>query len=142
MKGSGAPERPVPVPDALTAPFWDAAADHRLVAPRCQACRTLVLPPDVVCGRCQSTDPAWVWEDLSGRGRLRSWTIGRRSFLPGFDDPPVIIDVELIEQDDLRIISRLLDGPEAELQVGAGVTVAFDDVTDEVSLPVFALDQR
>ena len=39
----------------------------------------------------------------------------RQSFLPGFDDdlPFVLVDVELEEQADLRMIGRLLDGPDA-----------------------------
>ena len=35
----------------------------------------------------------------------------RQSFLQGFDVPFVLVDVELVEQADLRLIGRLLDGP-------------------------------
>ena len=34
----------------------------------------------------------------------------RQSFLPGFDDPFVLVDVELPAQPDLRLIGRLVDG--------------------------------
>ncbi|HEY6531585.1 MAG TPA: OB-fold domain-containing protein [Acidimicrobiales bacterium] len=143
MTDQGAAARPVPRPDELTAPFWEAAADHRLVMPRCSSCLQLAMPPDIVCDACGSTDPQWEWVEVSGRGVLRSWTIARQVFLPGFDEPPVIIDVELDEQPGLRLVSRLVDGPEvaADLVVGVAVQVAFDDVTSGIALPVFELDR-
>ena len=36
----------------------------------------------------------------------------RQSFLPGFDVPFVLVDVELLVQADLRLIGRLVDGPD------------------------------
>jgi uncharacterized OB-fold protein len=134
------PARPVPVPDALTAPFWQAAAEHRLAVPRCSACARFALPPDIVCPSCASTDPDWQWEDVSGRGRLRAWTVANQTFLPGFERPPVIIDVELAEQPELRLISRLADDDATDLAPGAAVRVAFDDLADDLSIPVFRLD--
>ena len=55
---------------------------------------------------------------------MRSWTVVRQSFLPGFDDdlPFVLVDVELVEQADLRLIGRLLDGVDVDLHVGVPVS--------------------
>lgn len=133
------PGRPVPLPDVLTQPFWTAACEHRLVAARCAACDEMSLPPDVVCARCSTPDPAWTWCDLSGVGRLRAWTVVTRAFLPGFDEPPVVIDVELDDQSDLRLISRLIGADPEGLTSGVPVRVVFDDVADGVTLPVFEL---
>ncbi len=54
-----------------------------------------------------------MFEPVSGRGFVRSWTVVRQSFLPGFEDdlPFVLVDVELEEQPDLRMIGRLPTGP-------------------------------
>src|SRR6202042_2548452 len=41
-----------PFADAWTQPFWDAAAEGRLVAPRCTTCGTFVLPPQPFCFTC------------------------------------------------------------------------------------------
>jgi uncharacterized OB-fold protein len=76
---------------------------------------------------------------VSGRGVVRSWTVVRQSFLPGFDVPFVLVDVELEEQADLRLVGRLLDGVEAELHLGAAVCVAFEELSDEISVPAFEL---
>ncbi len=65
----------------------------------------------------------------------------RQSFLPGFDDllPFVLVDVELTEQSDLRLIGRLLDGPDVELRIGIPVVAAFEQLTTEVSVPAFEI---
>jgi uncharacterized OB-fold protein len=138
-----APRRPVPVPDAASAPYWEAAAAHVLTVARCSRCRAFTIPIDVACPHCHSTDPAFAFEPVSGRGSLRSWTTVRQSFLPGFDDdvPFVLADVELDEQPDLRMIGRLLDGPDVPLHLGDRVTAAFEDLTPGVAVPAFVLDR-
>jgi hypothetical protein len=130
------------VPDDLSAPFWEAAARHVLTAARCARCRAWVMPPDLTCPRCLSTDPEFAFEPLSGQGAVRSWTVMRQSFLPGFADevPFLLVDVELAEQPELRMIGRLLDGPDTPVHQGDPVTVAFEDLAPGVSVPAFVLD--
>jgi uncharacterized OB-fold protein len=136
--------RPVPVPDDTSAPFWEAAAAHVLTVARCARCRAFTIPVDVVCPHCHSTDPGFVFEPVTGRGSLRSWTVVRQSFLPGFDDdvPFVLVDVELDDQADLRMIGRLLDGPDVPLHLGDRVTAAFEDLAPGVAVPAFVLEER
>jgi hypothetical protein len=104
----------------------------------------LTHPPDVMCPHCHSTDPAFEFTPVSGLGIVRSWTVMRRSFLPGFDGdlPFVLVDVELSEQSDLRIIGRLIDGETDALAVGARVYPAFEDVAAGVAVPAFVLEER
>jgi uncharacterized OB-fold protein len=132
-------ERPVPVPDESSAPYWDAAARHVLTLARCGQCGVLTMPPDVVCTACGSTEPRYEFTAVSGRGVVRSWTVVRQSFLPGFDVPFVLVDVELCEQSGLRLIGRLLDGVDAELHLGDEVRVAFEDLATGISVPAFEL---
>lgn len=135
--------RPVPVPDERSAPFWEAAAAHVLTVARCSRCEMFSIPPDIVCPHCHNPDPAFVFEPVSGRGSLRSWTTVRQSFLPGFDDdlPFVLVDVELDEQADLRMIGRLLDGPDVALRIGDRVAVAFEDLPSGFAIPAFVLEE-
>lgn len=132
-------QRPLPVPDETSAPYWAAAAQHILTVARCGRCAVLTMPPDVVCTACGSTDPRYEFTPVSGRGTVRSWTVVRQAFLPGFDVPFVLVDVELAEQPDLRLIGRLLDGVGADLHPGAPVRVAFEDLADEIAVPAFEL---
>jgi uncharacterized OB-fold protein len=100
------------------------------------------LPPDVVCPHCGTTSPDFAFEPVSGRGVVRAWTVVRQSFLPGFDDdlPFVLVDVELDDQRELRLIGRLVDGVDAPLSLGARVLPAFEDIAPGVAVPAFALE--
>lgn len=137
MSGTG---RPVPVPDEQSREFWAAAAAHTLALARCTRCATFSHPPDAVCPHCGSTDPAFSFVPVDGSGSIRSWTVMRQSFLPGFDVPFVLVDVELSAQADLRLIGRLVDGPDAPLRLGAPVRLAFEDVAPGIAVPAFALE--
>jgi uncharacterized OB-fold protein len=139
---AGSPRRPLPVPDAVSEPYWDAAAKHELTIARCSQCRMFTMPPDITCPHCQSPDPQFVFEPVSGNGSIRTWTVMRESFVPGFDGllPFVLVDVELDEQPQLRLIGRLLDGPGAPLRIGDRVHLAWEDVAPGISLYAFELD--
>lgn len=132
-------DRPAPEPDELTRPYWQAARDGQAVLPRCSACGRFDLPPDIVCRRCGTTEPAWTWEPVSGRGTVRSWTLVRQAFLPGLDPPYVVADVELDEQQDLRTIGRLADADPGRLAIGDRVVTAFEPA-GEWAVPVFHLE--
>jgi len=133
--------RPVPVPDEASAPFWEATASGVLALARCTSCSQFTHPPVPVCPGCGSTEPGFTFQPVDGRGVVRSWTVLRQAFLPGFADdlPIVLVDVALDGHDDLRLIGRLLDGPDAPVQVGAAVTVAFEQLADGIAVPAFTL---
>lgn len=130
----------MPVPDDRSHQFWSSAGAHTLVLARCARCATFSHPPDTVCPNCGSVDPAFEFTPVDGSGSVRSWTVMRQSFLPGFDVPFVLVDVELSAQPDLRLIGRLVDGPDAPLSLGAPVRVVFEDVAPAVAVPAFALE--
>jgi uncharacterized protein len=132
--------RPVPVPDAMSSAFWTAASGHGLALARCARCDQFSHPPDSVCPQCGSTDPAFAFVPIDGAGAIRSWTVMRQSFLPGFDVPFVLVDVELFAQADLRLIGRLVDGPAAPLRLGTPVRLVFEDVAPGVAIPAFELE--
>jgi uncharacterized OB-fold protein len=133
--------RPVPVADSQSLGFWEAAAEHRLAIQRCTNCDWLSYPPDILCARCCSPQRSFRWETVSGRARLRSWTVVRTAFLPGFAPyvPYVVAAAELEEQDGLRVTARLVDGPYAALTYGAAVETVFEDMAGGVAVPMFRL---
>jgi hypothetical protein len=63
----------------------------------------------------------------------------RQSFLPGFDVPFVLVDVQLLAEAELRLIGRLVDGPDAPLRVGTPVRMVFEDIAPDVAVPAFEL---
>lgn len=136
--------RVVPEVDERSAPFWEAAAAHRLVLTRCDRCNRICHPPDVVCGRCHDPKGVFRHEPVEGGATIRSWITMRQSFLPGFDDlvPFVLVDASLDVDDDVRLIGRLLDGPDAVFAIGHRVSIEFEDIAPGVALPAFALEPR
>ncbi len=133
--------RPVPAPDDLSRGFWDEVNAGNLVAQQCTECGWMAYPPDIICPSCLSTGRSFVWKRLSGRGTLRSWTVVRSAFLPGFASyvPYVVAAVEMEEQKGLRLTARLVDGPGAPLRYGSPVETLFEEIADGVNVPVFRL---
>ena len=136
------PTKPIPVADDFSSGFWDAAAQGRLVVQRCGSCGFLSYPPSLVCLRCRCDPPTAGWHEVSGRGHLKTWTVMRDSFLPGFDDelPFVIADIELAEQPGLRIVARLTDIELDDLELGMPLKVAFGDPVGQTRVPHFVRD--
>lgn len=133
--------RTLPVPDEMSAPYWAAAAEHVLTLARCSDCHEFTMPPDSTCPNCHSFDPRFTFEPVSGAGKVRTWTVMRRSFLQGFDTPFMLVDVQLDDEPKVRLIGRLLDGPETPLKAGDRVAVAFEDLAPGISVPAFRLER-
>jgi uncharacterized OB-fold protein len=129
----------VPAVDELSAPYWAATALHELVLARCSHCRMFVHPPDVLCPHCGSTEPSFAFEPVSGRGRVRTWTTVRQSLLPGFEVPYVLADVALDEQEDLRLVGRLIGADGRAPLLDSPVRVVFEEVAPGVAVPGFTL---
>jgi uncharacterized OB-fold protein len=139
-----AQERPFPLVDERSRGYWEAAARHVLAIARCPHCGVFNHPPEDVCAHCGAHEPHVVFEAVSGRGVIKSWTTVRQALLPGFGDevPYLLVDVELAEQQELRLIGRLLDGPDAPVRLGAPVRVAFEDVGPDLAVPAFVLEPQ
>ena len=88
---------PGPTTTALTQPFWDAAAEGRLTIQRCEDCAKAVFYPRPICPHCWSKQ--LIWEDASGRGRLKSYSEVYKPGHPGWlpAAPYVVGLVELAE---------------------------------------------
>jgi uncharacterized OB-fold protein len=78
-------------------------------------------------------------EELSGRGTVYTYTIAEQAFHPFFADrlPYVLVVVDLEEQPGLRFVSELVQCSPEEVSVGMPVEVVWEDVTEEVTLPLF-----
>jgi len=118
----------------VTEPFWRAAQEERLVAPRCAACGAFRMPPTPFCPGCQSTEIDWV--ELSGRGIVFSFTVVRG--FPGLPDitlVPVIVD--LPDAPGARLISNVVDVDPDEVYIGMELRVDFSPIADGWKLPIF-----
>ena len=131
--------------------YFEAAAQHKLVMKKCQACNLLRWDPGPGCPWCTSQE--WEWQEVSGKGIIYSYGIVTHPIMPAFRDwvPYPIVLVELDEQrgvptpdEGLRLLTNLLDTdfkPEKEENVAIGkrVEVVFTDLGEGFSLPQFRL---
>jgi len=76
-------ERPAPVPNDLTKPFWDACNERRLVLQHCSTCARLHYPPTQRCNQCGSGDHL-VWKEVQGKGHIDVYFVIRDSRIRGF----------------------------------------------------------
>lgn len=126
--------RPLPLPDADTAFFWEGAAQRTLLILRCDGCGIYVHYPKPLCPACGGAHLSPT--PVSGRGTVHTFTITHRP-VPGFDPPFVVALIELDEQPGLRMASNII-GIEPELvRIGMRVEVSFQPVAEDVWLPVF-----
>jgi uncharacterized OB-fold protein len=113
--------------------FWDAAKEHRLVVQRCNECGRLRHPPRPMCPHCQSL--SWGTIDATGRGTVHSFVMPKHPPLPWFDDPYIVVLVDLDE--GTRLVSNLVGIAPDDVTIGMPVEVCFEHFDDDVVLPQF-----
>jgi hypothetical protein len=128
---------PSPVADAVTLPWWKAAAEHRLVVQRCAACGHTRLPPAPICPECRSSDSDW--QPVSGRGEIYTFTVVHRPIAAGQPLPTVIAVIALEGAGGVRMISNLVGADPAALQIGMPVEVVWEDMSADLAIPRFRL---
>jgi uncharacterized OB-fold protein len=121
--------------DTWTMPFWEAAAEHRLVVPRCTTCATFRLPPSPFCWNCRSQGVDWV--EQPGRGTVYSYTVVWHPLLPDLADsvPYVPAVVSLPEAPGVRVVGGMIDVRPSEMRVGLDVELVWRDVREGVTVP-------
>jgi len=115
--------------DALTAPFWEAARERRLVVQACTACGAAQFYPRPFCLACESD--AVEWSEASGLAQVYSMTTVRIPIGAGFEPPYVVALVELDEGP--RLVTNLV----GDCSIGDRVRVAWRDRDPDPPLPVF-----
>ena len=131
--GRGPSIRVLPRLDDTNRFFWTAGAEGALRFQRCTLCRRFVHPPAPLCPYC--LDGELVPEPVSGRGTLHSFTVNHQQWIPG-SDRYIVGLVTIDEQDDVRLMTNVVDCDEDGLAVGMRMEVVFEQVED-VWLPLF-----
>jgi uncharacterized protein len=125
----------VPGMTDLTAPYWDAAREGRLVVQVCQACHEIWHPPLLRCPHCHSTGLGW--RAVSGNGTVYTYTIVRHPTHYAFADkiPYILAIIELAEGP--RLVTALTGIDPDEVRAGQPVQVVFRDIAEGITLPYF-----
>lgn len=131
-------QKPLPVPDQDTRPFWEACREHELRAQRCTSCGRFRWPPQSFCPGCYSWE--YEWTLLPGTGRVKSFSVVHHSAVPPFQSelPYVVAVIELDGTGGhVNLMSNVVGCPWEDVAVGMGVQVVFNDLSSEISLPQF-----
>ena len=125
---SSAPTIPAPQPTPEVQPFWDAAAQGRLLIKRCAACGKLHHYPRAICPFCLSD--ATEWREASGRGTIYSYSVMRR--VPA---PYAIAYVTL--EEGVTMMTNIVDCDLNAIRIGQTVRVVFKPTEGGPPVPMF-----
>ncbi|MBO1076918.1 Zn-ribbon domain-containing OB-fold protein [Roseomonas marmotae] len=127
--------RPLPHASELTRPYWEGAAQGKLLIQRCGQCGKLRHYPRYLCDRCHSFEVEWA--ESSGRGQVHSWTVAHHPFHPAFAGavPYALVTVDL--EEGVRALGRYAVADGAGLRLGLPVRLRMETVAEGVALPMF-----
>jgi uncharacterized OB-fold protein len=131
---------PMPMANAITLPWWQAAAEHRLVVQRCTSCEHTRLPPAPLCPECRSEESDW--KEVSGRGEVYTYTTVHRPIAAGQELPFVIAVIALEDSGGLRLISNLVNVDPQDLEIGMPVELVWEDMSADLAIPRFRPSPR
>jgi uncharacterized OB-fold protein len=136
----------VPLPDLDLLPdyergFWEGAQAHELRIQQCSDCKKFRHLPVPMCPYCHSL--SYEWTRMSGRGKVYSHLIARhpvhRALREKEQTPYNICLIELEEQEELRIVSNILNIAPEDIYIDMPVEAIFMPTVDDpnVVLPLF-----
>lgn len=134
-------ERPVPVPDDLSAPFWEAAARHELALQHCAECEVPRHPPRYRCPSCGSSEPG-VWRAVNKPLRLQSWTTIHAAVLPGTPPPFTVGQAGLDAGPHVEIVADIAADDPRDLRIGQPMTIGYVDLRSPDGTPFTLLRLR
>jgi uncharacterized OB-fold protein len=128
-------QKPVPIPDEASQPFFDGAREHHLMLQQCTTCGEMMWPVKSRCDNC--LNPTITWVQASGKGTLYSFALMHQVYHPGFvsEVPYNVAEVDL--EEGLRVISNIVGCSNADLRISMPLEVTFEDISEAVTLPKF-----
>lgn len=130
----GAPARILPVVDRDSEAYWTGGRAGKLAIHRCQDCAYYIHPPVPFCPKCESR--VVVPEAVSGRGRVVTFTINHKQWVPGLPERYVLALVAIEEQDDVRLPCNIIGCDATDVSFDMPVEVFFEQQED-VWIPLF-----
>lgn len=111
---------------AVVSRFLLALRDEKkILGIKCPKCQIVYVPPRVTCGRCFSRMSDWV--ELSGRGRLESFTVVNYSESTHPVKAPFILGAIKLEGADTGLTHLIGEAKEQDLKIGAILEPVFQE---------------
>ena len=114
-------------------PMWESAAERSLKLQKCSHCGTFRYPPGPACPECLSMDSDWT--PVSGKGRILSWTVFHRKYLPAYPPPTLVVAV-MLEEGPIMVANMDVEHRD-RLALDLPVTLVYGEHPDGFTLPRF-----
>lgn len=118
-------------------PMWESASERAFKLQKCSSCETFRYPPGPACPECLSMDS--VWEPVAGRGKIMSWTVFHRKYLPAYPAPHLVVAV-MLEEGPIMVANMDIEARDA-MSLDKPVQLIYSEHPDGYVLPRFALAQ-
>lgn len=114
--------------------FWTSGADGLLRFLHCTACGRIAHPPVPHCRHCGSSDTAV--RPVSGDAAVWSYSVVHQPFVDWIPVPYVLAVVEIAEDVEVHLTTRLVGVDPDDVTIGMPVSVRFE-AHGGVHLPLF-----
>ena len=123
-------ERPIPAPpmNPEVKPFFDAAAEGRLLVKKCASCGEAHHYPRSMCPFCGKDTTEW--RQVSGKGTIYSYSVMRRVPIPY-----AIAYVTL--EEGVTMLTNIVDCDLDAIRIGQAVKVVFKPTEGGPPVPMF-----
>ena len=133
-------QKPIPVPDAESAPFFDGAKQSKLMMQRCTDCHAWHFPVRMLCDECLSKNLSW--QQVSGKGEVYNFALMHYVYHPAWANevPYNLTTVKLAEGPLFE--TNLVECKNNEIKIGLPVEVVYVKLSEQVTLPKFRLVRK
>jgi uncharacterized OB-fold protein len=124
--------KPLPATDAISASFFEAASQGRLLFQQCAECGHRQFYPRGLCTSCGATPE---WAEASGRGTIHTFTVVRQYGAEPYKSelPYVVAVIELDE--GVRMMGNVTGIDPDEIRIGLSVEAYALLAEEKIAIP-------
>ena len=127
--------KPIPPMHPWTAPFWQAARENKLMIQKCSSCQRHIFYPRLGCPFCFSDQVTWV--ESAGKGKVYTFSVAQNNAPSAFmGDLPFVIAIVRLDE-GVQMMTNIVGCDPAQVRCEMPVTVVFEKLNDEITLPKF-----
>ncbi len=128
-------ERPLPVERSFTKPFWDATREKRLLLQYDRVAKAYQFYPratSIFTGKASNLE----WREVSGNGKIFSYTIARRARPPFREHEPFWLAMVTLDE-DVNIMANVVGCAVEQMKIGLRVKPHWSPLADGRNLLLF-----
>jgi uncharacterized OB-fold protein len=128
-------ERPLPVVRSFTKPFWDATREKRLLLQYDRVAQAYQFYPratSIFTGKASNLE----WREVSGRGKIFTYTIARRARPPFREHEPFWLAMVTLDE-DVNIMANIVGCTVEQMKIGLRVKPHWAPLADGRNLLLF-----